>query len=131
MNFLIIGQPNVGKTSIYNLLTNSDYNIIHKSVGTTRDWHVENLKENINIKIYDTPGIEFNKNKIINRNYEKLISEIDILIYVIDYKNKDHSNDKELINNFRKFNKEIILVVNKDDNFNEDKNLKILGIQKF
>ena len=130
MNFLIIGQPNVGKTSIYNLLTNSDYNIIHKSVGTTRDWHVENLKENINIKIYDTPGIEFNKNKIINRNYEKLISEIDILIYVIDYKNKDHSNDKELINNFRKFNKEIILVVNKDDNFNEDKNLKILGIQK-
>ena len=44
MNFLIIGQPNVGKTSIYNLLTNKDYNIIHKSVGTTRDWHVENFK---------------------------------------------------------------------------------------
>ena len=131
MNFLIIGQPNVGKTSIYNLLTNSDYNIVHKSVGTTRDWHVENLRENINIKIYDTPGIEFNKDKIINRNYEKLISEIDILIYVIDYKNKNYSNDKELINNFRKFNKEIILIINKDDNLNEDKNLNILGIKKF
>ncbi len=130
MNFLIIGQPNVGKTSIYNLLTYNDLNIIHQSVGTTRDWHVENLKENSSIKIYDTPGIEFNKDKIINRNYEKLITEIDVLIYVIDYKNNDHSTDKDLINNFRKFNKEILLIVNKDDNFNEDKNLKILGIKK-
>ena len=130
MNFLIIGQPNVGKTSIYNLLTYNDLNIIHQSVGTTRDWHVENLKENSSIKIYDTPGIEFNKDKIINRNYEKLITEIDVFIYVIDYKNNDHSTDKDLINNFRKFNKEILLIVNKDDNFNEDKNLKILGIKK-
>ena len=44
MNFLILGMPNVGKTSIYNIITNSDFNIIHKTIGTTRDWHVSNLK---------------------------------------------------------------------------------------
>ena len=130
MNFLIIGQPNVGKTSLYNLITNSDYNIIHKSVGTTRDWHVANLKESKNIKIYDTPGVFISNGKIINRNYESLINKIDILIFLIDYKKSDYLNDRELINNFRKFNKKIILVVNKDDNFKENKNLNILGLKK-
>ncbi len=131
MNFLIIGQPNVGKTSIYNLITKHDSNIIHKSVGTTRDWHVENLKNNKNLKIYDTPGIFFNKEKIVNRIYENLIKKIDVFIYVIDYKKYDFTQDKELINIFRKFNKEIILIINKDDNFKEDKNLKIFGIKVF
>tara|TARA_B100001057_G_scaffold398640_1_gene409261 strand:+ start:1801 stop:3093 length:1293 start_codon:yes stop_codon:yes gene_type:complete len=130
MNFLIIGQPNVGKTSVYNLITNNNYNIIHKSVGTTRDWHEEKLKDNKNIRIYDTPGIIVNKDKIVNRNYENLIKKIDIFIYVVDYKNNDYSLDRDLINNFRKFNKEIILIVNKDDNYNEDKDLNILGINK-
>tara|TARA_B100001057_G_scaffold484077_1_gene561634 strand:+ start:1693 stop:2985 length:1293 start_codon:yes stop_codon:yes gene_type:complete len=130
MNFLIIGQPNVGKTSVYNLITNNNYNIIHKSVGTTRDWHVEKLINNLNIKIYDTPGILLNKGNIVNRNYENLINQIDIFIYVVDYKKSDYLQDKELINNFRKFNKEIILIVNKDDNYKEDKNLDILGIKK-
>ena len=130
MNFLIIGQQNVGKTSIYNLLTDNDYNIIHKSLGTTRDWHVENLKDNKNIKIYDTPGVVLHKSKVINRNYESLIRKIDTFIYVVDYKNPDFYLDKELINNFRKFNRDMILIVNKDDNLKEDKNLDILGIKK-
>ena len=39
MNLLLVGKPNVGKSSIYNVLTGENSNIIHKIEGTTRDWH--------------------------------------------------------------------------------------------
>ncbi len=130
MNFIIIGLPNVGKTSIYNLITDNDFNIIHKTTGTTRDWHKSTLIENENIKIYDTPGIIFNKKNIINKNLTNLIKKIDIFLYVIDYKNKNYLNDKELLNNIRKYNKEIILIINKDDNYDQNKDLNNLGISK-
>ena len=45
MNYLLIGRPNVGKSSIYNILTGSNSNIIHKDSGTTRDWHKEKFKK--------------------------------------------------------------------------------------
>ena len=57
MNFLILGIPNVGKTSIFNIISENSDNIIHKTTGTTRDWHVSFLKNSYNISIYDTPGI--------------------------------------------------------------------------
>ena len=43
MKYLLIGNPNAGKTSIYNKLTVSN-NIIHKDEGTTRDWHKSKIK---------------------------------------------------------------------------------------
>ena len=60
MNYLLIGRPNVGKSSIYNLLTGNN-NIIHKLKGTTRDWHKDKIKNSTNIFIYDTPGILIKK----------------------------------------------------------------------
>ena len=38
-------------------------NIIHKTTGTTRDWHVSSLKTNKYINIYDTPGIIFDNKR--------------------------------------------------------------------
>ena len=128
MNLLILGVPNVGKTSLYNLISEDNKNIIHKTIGTTRDWHVSSLKQNKNINIYDTPGIII-KNNNIEKNFLELINRIDIFLYVIDYKNKNYVNDYELIRLFRKFNKEIVLIVNKDDNLNQDKNLFSFGIK--
>ena len=39
MNYLLVGRPNVGKSSIFNILTGQKKNIIHIDEGTTRDWH--------------------------------------------------------------------------------------------
>ena len=44
MKYLLLGKPNVGKSSIYNILCGSNTNIIHKIAGTTRDWHKELIK---------------------------------------------------------------------------------------
>ena len=129
MNILILGFPNVGKTSLYNLLCNNNNNIIHKTVGTTRDWHVSSLKNNENINIYDSPGIILKDINSKNKIFQKLIIDIDIFIYVIDYKSKNYINDKEIVNLYRKYNKEIILVINKDDNCKQDKDLKLFGLK--
>ena len=62
MNLLLVGKPNVGKSSIYNILTGTNSNIIHKIGGTTRDWHEKKIKNIPDIFIFDTPGILFKKN---------------------------------------------------------------------
>ena len=129
MNILILGMPNVGKTSLYNLITNNkNNNIIHDTIGTTRDWHVSPLKSNSNIDVYDTPGI-INQKSIVTKSVNNIIKKIDIFVYVVDYKNNNYFIDKEFINELRKFNKEILVIINKDDNFKQDKKIDNLGIE--
>ena len=64
MNILILGMPNVGKTSLYNIISDNEKNIIHNTIGTTRDWHTSPLVINNQINIYDTPGIINTNNSI-------------------------------------------------------------------
>tara|TARA_Y100001958_G_C21203379_1_gene529723 strand:- start:352 stop:1641 length:1290 start_codon:yes stop_codon:yes gene_type:complete len=128
MNILILGMPNVGKTSLYNLITNTSNNIIHDTIGTTRDWHVSPLKSNNNIDVYDTPGIISKKN-LITKSVNNIIKKIDTFVYVIDYKDDNYNTDKEFINELRKLNKEILLIINKDDNLKQDKKIENLGIK--
>ena len=104
MKILILGMPNVGKTSLYNSITLDDTNIIHKTIGTTRDWHSSYLKINNNIEIFDTPGIISKKN-ILENSIKELIKNIDIVLYVVDYKNENLNSDKSLLKSIRKFGK--------------------------
>jgi len=131
MNFLLIGKPNVGKSSIYNILTSGKKNIIHKNEGTTRDWHKSNVKGFNNIIIYDTPGVIIKKNKINKVQFSELFNNIDKFIYVIDFKTQNYEHEFEFINELRKFNKEIILVINKDDNLEKNIYFKKFRLNKF
>ena len=65
MKFLLVGKPNVGKSSIYNILCGSNLNIIHKDSGTTRDWHEERFEYMPNNIIIDAPGILFSRGVIL------------------------------------------------------------------
>ena len=122
MNYLLIVKPNVGKSSIYNILTGFNSNIIHKEIGTTRDWHSQNIKGSL-IKLYDTPGIlinDTNKKKILTSSFTKIIEKnINIFLYVIDYKESFNEIDNFAIQKLHKFNKKIILIINKFDNFKQ------------
>ena len=121
MNCLLIGKQNVGKSSIFNILSETKSNIVHNIGGTTRDWHVSKIYELNNINIYDTPGILVNKNyNIFTKNliFKNLIKKIDIFFYVIDYTTIFNEDDYAYINILKKYNKEILLLVNKFDNYN-------------
>ena len=118
MNYLLIGRPNVGKSSIYNILTRSNSNIVNKERGTTRDWHRGKIFSVSDHYIYDTPGIVLKSDKVIKslQLLQNLFSKIDILIFVVDYKSSINPIDKEIIKSLRKYNKEILLIINKTDN---------------
>ena len=122
MNYLLIGKPNVGKSSIFNILTGSNYNIVHAESGTTRDWHHQLIK-NTSSYLYDTPGVMINdKNikNIINFSFNKIITgKINIFLYVVDYSHGFNQVDHYSIIKLREYNKKIILIVNKFDNFNQ------------
>ena len=117
MNYLLIGRPNVGKSSLYNILSGTNKNIIHKVEGTTRDWHKSEIIKNSNNFVYDTPGflIENKKNKPSNLLLN-LIKEIDIFLFVVDFRSLYNLNDHQIIKWLRKYEKKIILIINKYDN---------------
>ncbi len=125
MNCLLIGKQNAGKSSIFNILSETKTNIVHNIGGTTRDWHVSKIYELNNINIYDTPGILVNKNyNIFTKNliFKNLIKKINIFLYVIDYNSIFNDDDYAYINILRKYNKKILLLINKFDNYNSDPN---------
>ena len=72
MNYLLIGRPNVGKSSIYNLLTGNN-NIIHKLKGTTRDWHKDKIKITMdNLMVTKNKGLAAGVSNIFIENMKKL-----------------------------------------------------------
>ena len=117
MNYLLIGKSNVGKSSLFNILTNSYNNIVHPEAGTTRDWHRDLIKESTSF-IFDTPGILIGDNNTIDHSIKETITnKIDILLYVVDYNEGYNQIDHLSISKLRKFNKKIVLIVNKFDNY--------------
>ncbi len=129
MNFLLIGKPNVGKSSIFNILTSGKKNIIHKKEGTTRDWHINVIKGLDNICLYDTPGLIINDKKIDHLKLNVIQNKIDTFLYVLDNKTAQNNTEIEPINKLRKFNKRIILLVNKDDNYKKNNYFTNLGVK--
>ena len=101
MNYLLVGRPNVGKSSIFNNISIYNSNIVHSEAGTTRDWHKERIK-NTDSYIFDTPGVFINKKKNdLNINFfsnTKLLTQINSFFYVIDYKSGYNENDQFGIN---------------------------------
>lgn len=113
---VIIGKPNVGKSSLLNALIEQDKAIVTDIAGTTRDL-VEgkvNLK-NITLDLIDTAGIRESSDKVEKIGIEKSIealNEAELVILVLDSSNIDKEDEKLL--ELTKDKKRII-VYNKSD----------------
>lgn len=113
----IVGQPNVGKSSLLNLFTRNETAIVSDIAGTTRDV----VKENINIHgipvlIIDTAGIHITADKIEQEGIKRakqILQQADIILQVID-SSKDV--EQQLLNlSDLPFSKRKIVVYNKSD----------------
>jgi tRNA modification GTPase len=113
----IIGRPNVGKSSLLNVLLKENRAIVTEIPGTTRDIIEEYLNiGGVLIKLIDTAGIRETEDiveKIGVQRTKEAIEKAELVILVIDSSDKLEEEDKDIIKMIE--NKKIIIVLNKTD----------------
>jgi tRNA modification GTPase len=114
----IVGEPNVGKSTLLNVLLNEDKAIVSEIAGTTRDAIEDVISvKGILFRFIDTAGIRHTEDKIESLGIERTMSKIDkaeIVLLLIDAQDKNAREKIEQIRN-RAGEKKIIVVVNKTD----------------
>ncbi len=120
----LVGRPNVGKSTLFNRLTNSRDALVANYSGLTRDRKYGEivLQENRYLLI-DTGGISGEEEGIdleMASQSKMAIEEADLVLFMVDGKEGVSSADIQLTTHLRKSGKHVILVVNKIDGQNED-----------
>lgn len=128
----IIGKPNVGKSTFFNYLAGSRISIVEDTPGVTRDRiYADTNWRGRNFTLIDTGGIEPDSDDIILSQMREqanlAIAMADVIIFLTDVKQGVTAADKEIALMLKKSNKPIVLVCNKADNFERDKQ----GIYEF
>lgn len=117
INTLILGRPNVGKSSILNKLIEEDKAIVTSVAGTTRDIVEGQIRVNgILLNIIDTAGVRETEDIVEKIGVEKslsLINDADLIILVFNNNEKFTDEDKKLLEYTKE--KKRIIVINKID----------------
>lgn len=116
----IVGRPNVGKSTLFNRLTQSRSAIVDDTAGTTRDRQYGKVDWNGNeFSIVDTGGWVVNSEDIfeeeINKQVSIAIDQADVILFVVDVKNGVTDLDDHVASILRKSSKPVVLVTNKAD----------------
>ncbi|MCP4969561.1 MAG: ribosome biogenesis GTPase Der [Arcobacter sp.] len=123
----LIGQPNVGKSSLFNRIAKKRIAIVSDIAGTTRDirrHEVEILDKDA--LMLDTGGIDDTNDAIFSNVKRKAVEcakEADIILFMVDGKKLPDEKDKELFYELQDLGKRLALVVNKIDNDKEKERL--------
>lgn len=127
----ILGKPNVGKSSLLNALLNEEKAIVTDIAGTTRDIIEENIQlDGILFKLIDTAGLRQTDEKIESIGIKKSLEQIeraDLLIHVMDPKQKNDNFDLMIKEKAFELNKIYIPVANKKDISNKEETEKIIS----
>ena len=116
---VIVGKPNVGKSTLLNALLHEERAIVTHIAGTTRDV----IEEIINIKgiplvLVDTAGIRRTDDIVENIGVEKskqFIEKADLVLLVLDASKELETEDMEVITKIKENNKKVIVLLNKID----------------
>ena len=116
----IVGRPNVGKSTLFNRLTQSRTAIVDPTSGTTRDRQYGKVDwTGHEFSIVDTGGWVINSDDIfeseINKQVELAIEQADVILFVVDAMNGVTDLDDHVAEILRRSRKPVILVANKVD----------------
>lgn len=117
LNVVIVGKPNVGKSSLMNILLNEKRAIVTEIAGTTRDVIEEYINlDGIPVRIIDTAGIRETEDVVekigVERSKEK-INQADLVIFMLDTSRELDEEDREIINYIK--DKKYLVLLNKVD----------------
>jgi GTP-binding protein Era len=115
----IVGRPNVGKSTLINRLVGKKISIVSAKPQTTRH-QIRGIltRQNEQIIFVDTPGLHPAKgkaiNKIINRTARNSISDVDLLLFVVDARGW-RNEDELILDAVRRSGVPAVLLINKTD----------------
>lgn len=120
----IVGRPNVGKSTLLNTIMERKIAITSNKAQTTRNnimavYHDEDSQ----IVFFDTPGIhkpKHNLGKALNSKAYYSIEDSDVIVLVVDIKEKLGAGDKFVIDKLKGVSKPVILLLNKIDTVSKD-----------
>ncbi|MBF7043302.1 ribosome biogenesis GTPase Der [Campylobacter volucris] len=118
-SIILIGKPNVGKSSLFNRLARKRIAITSDISGTTRDTNkVEVQIDGKKALLIDSGGLDESNElfKNVKANSLKAAKNSDIIFYMVDGKFLPGDEDKAFFYEMKKLNKPIALIINKIDN---------------
>lgn len=114
---LIIGKPNVGKSSILNCLSRNESAIVTDIPGTTRDLISEKIRlSGITLNLIDSAGVHEADDRVEAIGVERTLSKIDeakLIIFAVDSSEELDENDYHIFEKIR--GKNVIVLLNKSD----------------
>lgn len=124
----IVGRPNVGKSTLFNIFANSRISIVEDTPGVTRDRLYANAEWlDREFMMVDTGGIEImNADAIavsIRQQAEIAIREADVIMFVVDARAGITTEDEDVARLLRQSKKPIVLCVNKADSPKQEINM--------
>ncbi len=129
---VIIGQPNVGKSSLLNALLEEDKAIVTDIPGTTRDVVEGTLHlENVTLQLLDTAGIRQSDDTVEKIGIKKTFDHIekaDLILFLVDGSKEMSSSDAELLESLDQ--DKVLLVHTKKDLNTQSNRLEISALHK-
>ena len=115
-----VGRPNVGKSTLFNVIAGDTISIVKDTPGVTRDRiYADCTWLNMNFTLIDTGGIEPDSSDIIlsqmREQAEIAIATADVIVFIVDVRQGLVDADSKVADMLRKSHKPVILAVNKVD----------------
>ncbi len=117
----LVGRPNVGKSTLFNRLTQTKLAIVDPTAGVTRDRHYGKSDWNgMEFSVIDTGGWIMGSEdlfeEVIRRQVEIAIEEASVIIFMVDVSEGITPMDEEVAHLLRRSGKKVLLAANKVDN---------------
>ena len=118
----IVGRPNVGKSTLFNRLTQTRRAIVNEEAGTTRDRQYGKTEwAGREFSVVDTGGWVVNSDDVFEEEIRKQVNiavdEADVILFLVDVKNGVTDLDQQVAAILRRSDKPVLLVANKTDSY--------------